>query len=259
MFVSIGIFLFFVYFGEVVYGDLGMVILQDVVIVIFNFGEFSEIMVLILVFKCFYVLLICIIGCLESSMVCVVDVYLCVKVVKEVCLLGLVLISSIIVMLVMGDVFVVVLLKVCGFIVEDFVFLYLGGVLGCKFLLCVNDIMYMGDEILYVKKMVSLCDVLLEVICKNFGMIVICDDNMMIEGIFIDGDLCCVFDMGVDVCQLSIVDVMTLGGICVCFGILVVEVLNLMQFCYIIFVMVVDGDYLFGVLYMYDLLCVGVV
>lgn len=192
-------------------------------------------------------------------MVCVVDVYLCVKVFKEVCLLGLVFISSIIVMLVMGDVFVVVLLKVCGFIVEDFVLLYSGGVLGCKLLLCVSDIMYIGDEILYVNKYVILCDVLLEIMCKNFGMIVICDEFMKIDGIFIDGDLCCVFDMGGDMCQLGIVEVMMSGGICVCFGIFVVDVLNLMQFCYIIFVLVVDGDQLFGVLYMYDFLCVGVV
>lgn len=37
-------------------------------------------------------------------------------------------------------------------------------------------------------------------------MTVICDDNMMIEGIFTDGDLRRVFDMGVDVRQLSIAD-----------------------------------------------------
>lgn len=42
-------------------------------------------------------------------------------------------------------------------------------------------------------------------------MTVICDDNMMIEGIFTDGDLRRVFDMGVDVRQLSISDVMTPG------------------------------------------------
>ena len=55
---------------------------------------------------------------------------------------------------------------------------------------------------------------------KNLGMTVICDDNMMIEGIFTDGDLRRVFDMGVDVRQLSIADVMTPGGIRVRPGIL---------------------------------------
>ncbi len=59
-------------------------------------------------------------------------------------------------------------------------------------------------------------------------MTVICDDNMMIEGIFTDGDLRRVFDMGVDVRQLSIADVMTPGEY-VLPGILAVEALNLMQ------------------------------
>ncbi len=43
-------------------------------------------------------------------------------------------------------------------------------------------------------------------------MTVICDDNMMIEGIFTDGDLRRVFDMGVDVRQLSIADDDDAGG-----------------------------------------------
>lgn len=89
-------------------------------------------------------------------------------------------------------------------------------------------------------------------------MTVICDDNMMIEGIFTDGDLRRVFDMGVDVRQLSIADVMTPGntraprhsG---------VEALNLMQSRHITSVMVADGDHLLGVLHMHDLLRAGVV
>lgn len=43
-------------------------------------------------------------------------------------------------------------------------------------------------------------------------MTVICDDNMKIDGIFTDGDLRRVFDMGVDVRQLGIADVMTPGA-----------------------------------------------
>ncbi|MGE9569519.1 CBS domain-containing protein, partial [Escherichia coli] len=90
---------------------------------------------------------------------------------------------------------------------EDFALSHPGGALGRKLLLRVNDIMHTGDEIPHVKKTASLRDALLEVTRKNLGMTVICDDNMMIEGIFTDGDLRRVFDMGVDVRQLSIADV----------------------------------------------------
>ena len=82
---------------------------------------------------------------------------------------------------------------------------------------------------------------------------------MIIEVIFTDGDLRRVFDMGVDVRQLSIADVMTPGGIRVRPGILAVEALNLMQSRHITSVMVADGDHLLGVLHMHDLLRAGVV
>lgn len=54
------------------------------------------------------------------------------------------------VILVLGDVFVVVLLDVKGFMFDDFVLFYFGGSLGRKLLFIVDDIMLKGDEILLV-------------------------------------------------------------------------------------------------------------
>lgn len=188
-----------------------MVTPQDVVIAISNSGESSEITALIPVLKRLHVPLICITGRPESSMARAADVHLCVKVAKEACPLGLAPTSSTTATLVMGDALAVALLKARGFTAEDFALSHPGGALGRKLLLRVNDIMHTGDEIPHVKKTASLRDALLEVTRKNLGMTVICDDNMMIEGIFTDGDLRRVFDMGVDVRQLSIADVMTPG------------------------------------------------
>lgn len=89
-------------------------------------------------------------------------------------------------------------------------------------------------------------------------MTVICDDLMKIQGIFTDGDLRRVFDMGVDVRTLGIADVMT-PRIRVRPGTLAVDVLNLMQSRHITSVMVADGDQLLGVVHMHDLLRAGVV
>lgn len=58
MLVSIGIFVFFMYFGEVNYGDLGMLFKNDVFIVIFNFGEIVELVNLFFVVKCLNVFII---------------------------------------------------------------------------------------------------------------------------------------------------------------------------------------------------------
>jgi arabinose-5-phosphate isomerase len=119
--------------------------------------------------------------------------------------------------------------------------------------------MHTGDEIPHVSEHASLRDALLEITRKNLGMTVICDDQMTIHGIFTDGDLRRVFDMGVDLHTLAIKDVMTPGGIRVKPGTLAVDALNLMQSRHITSVLVADGDHLAGVLHMHDLLRAGVV
>ncbi len=203
---------------------------QDIVIALSNSGESSEILALIPVLKRLKVPLICMTSRPESSMARAADIHLCVKVPQEACPLGLAPTSSTTAALVMGDALAVALLEARGFTPEDFALSHPGGALGRKLLLRVNDIMHTGDEIPHVSgKDASLRDALLEITRKNLGMTVMCDDLMKIEGIFTDGDLRRVFDMGVDVRTLGIADVMTPGGIRVRPGTLAVDALNLMQ------------------------------
>ena len=258
-FASTGTPSFFVHPGEAAHGDLGMVAPQDIVIALSNSGESNEILALIPVLKRLQVPLICVTSRPESSMARAADIHLCVKVPREACPLGLAPTSSTTAALVMGDALAVALLKARGFTAEDFALSHPGGALGRKLLLRVNDIMHTGDEIPHVSKEASLRDALLEITRKNLGMTVVCDDLMKIEGIFTDGDLRRVFDMGADVRSLGIADVMTPGGIRVRSGTLAVDVLNLMQSRHITAVMVADGDQLLGVVHMHDLLRAGVV
>src|SRR5690606_3130052 len=258
-FASTGTSSFFVHPGEAAHGDLGMVTPQDIVIALSNSGESNEILALIPVLKRLQVPLICMTSRPESSMARASDIHLCVKVPREACPLGLAPTSSTTAALVMGDALAVALLKARGFTAEDFALSHPGGALGRKLLLRVNDIMHTGDEIPHVSKDATLRDALLEITRKNLGMTVICDASMKIDGIFTDGDLRRVFDMGVDVRTLGIADVMTPGGIRVRPGTLAVDVLNLMQSRHITSVMVADGDQLLGVVHMHDLLRAGVV
>lgn len=258
-FASTGTSSFFVHPGEAAHGDLGMVGSQDVVIALSNSGESNEILALIPVLKRLKVFLICMTSRPDSSMGRAADIHLCVKVPQEACPLGLAPTSSTTAALVMGDALAVALLKARGFTAEDFALSHPGGALGRKLLLRVNDIMHTGDEIPHVSKEATLRDALLEITRKNLGLTVICDDLMKIEGIFTDGDLRRVFDMGVDVRNLGIAEVMTPGGIRVRPGTLAVDALNLMQSRHITSVLVADGDQLLGVLHMHDLLRAGVV
>lgn len=258
-FASTGTPAFFVHPAEASHGDLGMVGAGDIVIAISNSGESSEILALIPVLKRLRVSLICMTSRPDSAMGRAADIHLCVKVPQEACPLGLAPTSSTTATLVMGDALAVALLKARGFTAEDFALSHPGGALGRKLLLTVDDIMHSGDEIPRVSRDASLRDALLEITRKNLGMTVICDDLMKIEGIFTDGDLRRIFDMGIDIQHASINSVMTPGGIRVRPNTLAVDALNLMQSRNITVLMVADGDRLLGVVHMHDMLRAGVV
>lgn len=258
-FASTGTPAFFVHPGEASHGDLGMVSKQDIVILISNSGESHEILALIPVLKRLDIRMICLTANPESSMGKAANVHICVKVPKEACPLGLAPTTSTTAAMVMGDALAVALLEARGFTAEDFALSHPGGALGRKLLLRVSDIMHSGNEIPQVSRNASLRDALLEITRKNLGMTVITDDLMKIEGIFTDGDLRRIFDMGVNVNEAKITDVMTTGGVRVRPSLLAVDALNLMQDKHITCVMVADGDQLLGVVHMHDMLRAGVV
>jgi len=258
-FASTGTPAFFVHPGEASHGDLGMVGQRDVVLAISNSGESNEILALIPVLKRQHVPLICLTSRPDSAMGRAADVHLCVKVPQEACPLGLAPTSSTTATLVMGDALAVALLEARGFTAEDFALSHPGGALGRKLLLHVSDIMHSGDEIPHVTRDASLRDALLEITRKNLGLTVIVDDLMKIEGIFTDGDLRRIFDMGIDFQKAKISEVMTRGGIRVRPNMLAVEALNLMQNKNITAVLVADDDRLLGVVHMHDMLRAGVV
>ncbi|AHG19765.1 D-arabinose 5-phosphate isomerase [Chania multitudinisentens RB-25] len=250
---------FFVHPAEASHGDLGMVSPQDIVLAISNSGESNEILALIPVLKRQQIPLICMTSNPESTMGKAAEVHLCIKVPQEACPLGLAPTTSTTATLVMGDALAVALLKARGFTPEDFALSHPGGALGRRLLLRASDIMHSGDELPRVSADASLRDALLEITRKNLGMTVICDDLMKIAGIFTDGDLRRVFDMGIDLNNAKIADVMTLGGIRVRPNMLAVDALNLMQQRHITAVLVADGDQLLGVIHMHDMLRAGVV
>ncbi|QPG26811.1 arabinose-5-phosphate isomerase KdsD [Pantoea sp. SM3640] len=258
-FASTGTPAFFVHPAEASHGDLGMVSKNDVVIAISNSGESNEILALIPVLKRQHIALICMTGRPDSAMGRVADVHLCVHVPQEACPLGLAPTTSTTATLVMGDALAVSLLEARGFTAEDFALSHPGGALGRKLLLHVADIMHSGDELPHVTRDASLRDALLEITRKNLGLTVIVDGLMKIEGIFTDGDLRRIFDMGIDFQRATIGEVMTPGGIRVRPNMLAVEALNLMQTKNITSILVADDDHLLGVVHMHDMLRAGVV
>ncbi|CDH32455.1 arabinose-5-phosphate isomerase KdsD [Xenorhabdus bovienii] len=258
-FASTGTPSFFVHPGEASHGDLGMVTSKDIVLTISNSGESNEILALIPVLKRQKVPLICMTNNPNSSMGKAADIHLCIKTPQEACPLGLAPTTSTTATLVMGDALAVALLQARGFTAEDFALSHPGGTLGRKLLLLTSDLMTTADDIPRVPYTATLREALVEITRKKLGMTVICDDDMQIKGIFTDGDLRRVFDMGTDLNHANISDVMTAGGVRIKPHTLAVDALNLMQSRHITSLLVTDGDKLLGVLHMHDLLQAGVV
>lgn len=250
---------FFVHPGEASHGDLGMITNKDIVLAISNSGESGEILALLPVLKRIKVPLICMTSNPSSNMGKYADAHLCIKVPQEACPLGLAPTTSTTATLVMGDALAIALLKARGFTAEDFALSHPGGALGRKLLLLVRDLMNVDDDIPHIPQTATLREALIEITRKKLGMTVICDDDMNIAGIFTDGDLRRIFDMGIDLNNAKIADVMTRGGIKISPNILAVEALNLMQSKHVTSLMVAEGNKLVGVLHMHDLLQAGVV
>ncbi|UDG80195.1 arabinose-5-phosphate isomerase KdsD [Candidatus Steffania adelgidicola] len=258
-FASTGTPAFFVHPGEASHGDLGMVSPQDIVIALSNSGESHEVLTLIPVLKRLRIPLICMTGQLNSTMGKTAEIHLCVNVPEEACPFGLAPTTSTTAALVMGDALAVALLRARGFSAEDFALSHPGGVLGRKLLLRVSDIMHTGHDVPLIAPTASLREALLEITQKNLGMTVICDAKNIIKGIFTDGDLRRIFDMGIDLNRTIISDVMTPGGVRILPDTLAVEALNLMQAYNITSLMVAQSDFLIGVIHMHDMLRAGVI
>lgn len=250
---------FFVHPAEASHGDLGMISASDIVLAISNSGETNEILVLIPVLKRLGVALIGMTGNAQSSLARAADVHLGIHVPREACPLGLAPTSSTTATLVMGDALAVSLLKARGFTTEDFALSHPGGALGRKLLLHVRDIMHTGDAIPCVPRQAPLREALVEITRKKLGMTAVCDAGQHIVGIFTDGDLRRVIDMGIDLNQAQIENVMTPGGYRIAPDALAVEALNMMQSHNIMVLMVARDDQLCGVVHMHDLLRAGVV
>ena len=258
-FASTGTLAFFVHPAEASHGDLGMVSPGDVVLAISNSGESHEILALVPVIKRLKITLICLSSRPESAMAKAADLHLTVRVPQEACPLGLAPTSSTTATLVMGDALAVALLEARGFTANDFALSHPGGALGRKLLLHVSDVMHAGTEMPCVPCHASLRDALLEITRKKMGMTVIVEEDMTIAGIFTDGDLRRVIDMGINFQSTLIEKVMTPGGIRVTPNMLAVDALNVMQSKNITSLLVADNNRLVGVVHMHDMLRAGVV
>jgi arabinose-5-phosphate isomerase len=228
--------------AEASHGDLGMITALDVVLAISNSGESQEMAAILPVIKRLGIPFIAMAGNAQSTMAQHADVWLDSGVTKEACPLNLAPTASTTAQLAMGDAFAVALLDARGFRAEDFARSHPGGALGRKLLTHVSDVMRSGAAVPSVAPNASFSELMREMSDKGLGATAVVDADAKIVGIFTDGDLRRLVELGTDLRSMTAQDVMHGNPATIEAHALAVDAAELMENKRITSVLVVDAN-----------------
>ena len=231
----------FVHPAEASHGDLGMITAQDLVLAISNSGESQEIAVLLPVLKRLGAPLIAMTGNSQSTMAQHADLWLDSAVAKEACPLNLAPTASTIAQMALGDALAVALLDARGFRAEDFARSHPGGSLGRKLLTHVSDVMRSGDSVPRVAPDATFSELMREMSAKGLGAAAVVDAEGQVLGIFTDGDLRRLIELGKDLRANTAFDVMRPQPKTIGLNALAVDAADLMESHRITSVLVLDA------------------
>ena len=189
-FASTGTSSIFVNVAEAMHGDLGMINKEDVVILVSNSGETSEILNAIDPIHRIGSTIVALTGNMQSPLAQRADYALSVHVDHEACPLGLAPTTSTTATLLMGDALMVCLMERRQFKAENFALYHPGGALGRKLLGRVEN--YMSIDVPRVAADACFRDVVCEMSDKHLGMTMVYETLQAPSkciGIITDGDV----------------------------------------------------------------------
>ncbi|MGB0635789.1 MAG: KpsF/GutQ family sugar-phosphate isomerase [Gammaproteobacteria bacterium] len=246
---------FFVHAGEASHGDVGMIVEHDIVLALSNSGETQELVVLIPVLKRLGIQLIAFTGDNSSTLANSADIHVFTGADEEACPLGLAPTSSTTVTLAVGDALAVTLLESRGFTEKDFAMVHPGGSLGRRLLLTVEDVMHSGVDMPTISLDSSISEGLREISRCGLGLVVVMSNSGDVLGIFTDGDLRRMIEIGLDVRTTKLDAGMTRECETLSYNALAAEALKLMQEKKINALPIIGKNKkLIGVINMHDLL-----
>ena len=178
---------FFMHPAEAYHGDLGMLTERDILIVISNSGESSEIVNILPVVRRIGAEIIAMCGKRHSTLGKNCDCFIDISVEREACTLGLAPTASTTATLAMGDALAMALMDEKNFTSNDFALFHPGGSLGRKLLLTVGDVMHSGDDNPIVKVGATAKDALFEMTAKGLGAVSVVDERNKFVGLVTDG------------------------------------------------------------------------
>jgi len=174
---------------EGVHGDLGAILPDDIVILISNSGESTEITGLIPAIRAIGSQMIAITGRPESSLALAGDIVLICHVEKEADPHNLVPTSSTAAQLALGDALALTVMDRRGLGRDELAMRHPAGSIGKRLTLKVHDLMHPAPDDPRISVGDKFRDALFELTAKRLGAVSVVDEDGILKGIITDGDI----------------------------------------------------------------------
>jgi arabinose-5-phosphate isomerase len=241
---------------EASHGDLGMITSKDVIIMISNSGETTELRAMLDFAKRFAVKIIAMTSRAQSTLSEKADVTLLLPAAAEACPNGLAPTTSSLLQLALGDALAMALLEDKGFNAAQFKTFHPGGLLGAA-LSHVADLMHKPPQLPIASPDMAMADALVVMTQKSFGCLGVTDGTGRLIGIVTDGDLR--RNMSHELVDLPVGEVMTPSPRTIAPDALASEALEMLNSLKITSLFVIDEvGRPVGLVHIHDLLRIGV-
>ncbi|GAB3810072.1 KpsF/GutQ family sugar-phosphate isomerase [Spirosoma humi] len=248
----------FMHAADAIHGDLGMIQVNDVVLLISKSGNTAEIKVLMPLLKRTGVRLIALVSARDSYLAQQADHVLLAYAEVEADPLNLAPTTSTTVALAIGDALAVSLLEVRGFTRQDFARYHPGGSLGKRLYLRVADI-FPHNQCPQVSLTTPVREVIFTISANRLGATAVVDENGDLKGIVTDGDIRRMAYDHASFWELCAKDVMTPTPVCVDPDEYAAAALQLMQERDVSQLVVSEANQVLGFIHLHDLLREGLV
>lgn len=256
---SVGVPAVFLHPAECLHGDLGMIMKNDVVLMLSYTGETDEIKQVLPVLQRMKIKIIVMTGRIKSQVWQGCDLIINSEIQKEACPYNLAPTSSTSAMLALGDALALVVSERKGFKKENLALLHPLGAIGKKLTMDVSAIMRKGKANPVIKENATVKDALLVMTGTRVGATSVVNKSGGITGFFTDGDLRRQVQVHKNILDLKITEVMTKNPLTVNPDMLAVNAAKILQEKNIDNIPVVDkNNKPLGILDERDLLAEGI-
>jgi len=200
---------FFLHPAEAIHGDLGMVKMDDIVILISYSGETEEIIKLLPSLKNLNANVISLTGKADSTVSKFANTNIDVSIDREACPLNLAPTTSSMLTMSAGDAISVAVMHARGFAEEDFAITHPGGSLGKGLTETVSDNM-ITKNLPLLKDVQLISDAIIAMTESKLGLAVIHEHNIL-KGIITDGDLRRLLLSNKDISTIKVKEVMSVN------------------------------------------------